>query len=303
MAEGRRGVMWKLAARTLFPGLSVNALRADPPEGSIHGSGFGPGDLWRILSPPLRVDYAPGSGTERSPEVFSLMLQLEGATVVSQKKRECVLAKNDLCVLDGVTPFQLEVTEQSSQIVFLRMPRHLALGRYPSLERRTAQRFESAEPGAMALRALLLSLLECADFLKPEQCTTALVAAACLIGAPKPAALTRGSDMNWRARAALEHIENHLADPALSAERIAAAQGICRRRLDELMLQTVGSSLAARIWTTRLNRAAEELRHPSRASATVTSIAFSLGFVDAAHFARAFKRRFGCSPREWRSSN
>jgi len=33
----------------------------------------------------------------------------------------------------------------------------------------------------------------------------------------------------------------------------------------------------------------------------VSEIAFGLGFNDAAHFSRAFRVRFGASPREWRA--
>jgi len=32
----------------------------------------------------------------------------------------------------------------------------------------------------------------------------------------------------------------------------------------------------------------------------VGEIAYGRGFNDAAHFSRAFRERFGCSPREWR---
>lgn len=32
----------------------------------------------------------------------------------------------------------------------------------------------------------------------------------------------------------------------------------------------------------------------------VGEIAYGRGFSDAAHFSRAFRERFGCSPREWR---
>jgi AraC-like DNA-binding protein len=32
----------------------------------------------------------------------------------------------------------------------------------------------------------------------------------------------------------------------------------------------------------------------------VSEIAYGRGFNDAAHFSRAFRDRFDCSPREWR---
>jgi AraC-like DNA-binding protein len=102
-------------------------------------------------------------------------------------------------------------------------------------------------------------------------------------------------------RNALEYIDENLADPSLDACRVAESQDVSRRWLDEVLLQTIGSTLTAHIWLRRLSQAAWDLRDPAHSSRTVTHIAFSLGFADAAHFARVFKRRYGCRPSEWRA--
>ncbi len=128
--------------------------------------------------------------------------------------------------------------------------------------------------------------------------------AACLLGVPKPPQSDANLELNWRVRAALAltSMPSCRTRP-LNATRVATAQGISRRRLDEILLQTVGLSLNAQIWTRRLAQAATDLRDPRHGSRTVTDIAFAAGFVDAAHFARSFKRRYLCSPRDWRSRN
>ena len=54
------------------------------------------------------------------------------------------------------------------------------------------------------------------------------------------------------------------------------------------------------IWAQRLDAARRALCDPACAARTVSEIAFSLGFNDAAHFSRAFRARFGCSPRDVR---
>lgn len=287
----------------MFPGVTVHASRGDLPVGTISGSPFGPGQLWQILSPPVRVDYDPADGESTLTDTFSVMLQLQGSTVATQGG-QCELARDDICLIDGGCPFQLEVKAEFSQIMFLRMPRHFVLSRYPWLRERTARCFDSSEPGTAVLRSVLRGLLESAAFLQEEQCTTALVGAACLLGVPHPPpATSRAEELNWRARAALAYIDAELADPSLNATRVAQAQGISRRRLDEILLRTLGTSLNAQIWTRRLEQAAMDLRDARYAERTVTDIAFSVGFVDAAHFARSFKRRYCCSPRDWRSRN
>ena len=54
------------------------------------------------------------------------------------------------------------------------------------------------------------------------------------------------------------------------------------------------------IWERRLDAASRDLLEPRLAGRSVAEIAFGRGFSDAAHFSRAFRDRFGCSPREWR---
>jgi AraC-like DNA-binding protein len=300
--SAQRAERWCQTAGTFFPGLRARVPRADMPVGSISGRAFGPGQLWQILSPPVSVDCAPVPG-DPFAESLSVMLQLQGSTVATQGTHMCVLTPGDICLIDGSVDFHLDVAADFSQIMFLRMPRYLILSRYPYLESRTAQKFEPDEPGTGVLRSVLTGLLESAPLLEPDQCTTALVGAACLLGVPKPPQSDASLELNWRVRAALAYIDAELPDPALNATRVATAQGISRRRLDEILLQTVGLSLNAQIWNRRLAQAATDLRDPRHASRTVTDIAFAVGFVDAAHFARSFKRRYLCSPRDWRSRN
>jgi AraC-like DNA-binding protein len=42
------------------------------------------------------------------------------------------------------------------------------------------------------------------------------------------------------------------------------------------------------------------LRDPRRNGQSVAQIAFTNGFEDAAHFTRAFKRRYAVTPGQWR---
>jgi len=47
-----------------------------------------------------------------------------------------------------------------------------------------------------------------------------------------------------------------------------------------------------------LDAARRDLCDPGLAASSVSRIALSWRFNDAAHFSRAFRARFGCSPRE-----
>ena len=164
IATAERAERWCQVACSMFPGLRVQAPRSDMPVGSISGSEFGPGQLWRILSPPISVDYEPAPG-DPFAETLSVMLQLQGSTVATQDQRMCMLAPGDICLIDGTSEFHLDVAADFSQIMFLRIPRDLILSRYPYLETRTAQKFEPDEPGTVLLRSVLTGLLESAPLL------------------------------------------------------------------------------------------------------------------------------------------
>jgi acetamidase/formamidase/AraC-like DNA-binding protein len=108
------------------------------------------------------------------------------------------------------------------------------------------------------------------------------------------------------AQAALLHrlhqsIERHLDDPEFTPARAAEANGISERYLHRLF-ETTGESFAQTLRNRRLLRCRQNLADPAEAHQTVSEIAFRCGFTDAAHFSRAFRERFGLSPRAYRQA-
>ncbi len=81
---------------------------------------------------------------------------------------------------------------------------------------------------------------------------------------------------------------------------MAAALHLSVRTLHKLFADEP-ETVARRITRRRLERAAADLADPRLVGRTVTWIAFSWGFRDAAHFSRAFRQRFGRSPVEHRA--
>jgi acetamidase/formamidase/AraC-like DNA-binding protein len=94
-------------------------------------------------------------------------------------------------------------------------------------------------------------------------------------------------------------IERRLDDPELSPAKVAAAEGISERYLQKLFGGT-GSSFTHYLRERRLQRTCADLSAPAKANLSISEIAFRAGFNDSAHFSRAFRHRFGVSPREFR---
>jgi AraC-like DNA-binding protein len=95
-------------------------------------------------------------------------------------------------------------------------------------------------------------------------------------------------------------IDRQLANPDLSCELIAAHHGICERYLRKLF-EGSSQSVSELIWKRRLDQARRDLVDPLLSHIGIQSIAYEVGFKNPAHFSRAFKARFGVTPREYRS--
>lgn len=94
----------------------------------------------------------------------------------------------------------------------------------------------------------------------------------------------------------------HLGDPDLNAQTIAAAHFVSVRHLYKVCADG-GLRLGQWIIEERLARAAEDLALRSTSGATISEIAHRRGFASAAHFATRFRGTYGVSPREWQALN
>ncbi|MFI4933722.1 MAG: helix-turn-helix domain-containing protein [Caulobacterales bacterium] len=94
-------------------------------------------------------------------------------------------------------------------------------------------------------------------------------------------------------------IETMLADPELTLERVADADGISSRSLQKVFAAG-GQNFSTYLRTRRLERCRLDLTSPVFAGLSISEICFRWGFNGSAHFSRAFKDRYGVSPREYR---
>ncbi len=91
-------------------------------------------------------------------------------------------------------------------------------------------------------------------------------------------------------------IEARRDDAGLTAEAVARAIGCSRASLYRLFEQR-GLSVAEHIRAVRLNHGRALLRDPRLG---IGDVALRCGYDDLSAFGKAFRRRFGMTPREWR---
>jgi AraC-like DNA-binding protein len=104
-----------------------------------------------------------------------------------------------------------------------------------------------------------------------------------------------------RRAAILQDIGALLSDPKLAAPAVAARLGITPRYLRKLLEET-GKSFSEHLLDKRLERAAALLREPDQRDARIAGIAYACGFGDLSYFNRAFRRRYGLTPSDMRST-
>jgi AraC-like DNA-binding protein len=92
-------------------------------------------------------------------------------------------------------------------------------------------------------------------------------------------------------------IARRIGDPDLNAERIAAELNMSKSSLDRAM-RASGLSVMSYVWSLRLERAAQRLLVDTSHGA-IKRIIFQCGFSNHAHFSRAFKARYGMTPRQY----
>lgn len=93
------------------------------------------------------------------------------------------------------------------------------------------------------------------------------------------------------------YVRQHITEPDLSPDQIAAACWISTRYLHALFKDT-GQTLSSWLREQRLEGARNALvRKPQQSLAT---LAYQWGFTDQSHFSRVFKQHYGCTPKEER---
>ncbi|WP_276484853.1 helix-turn-helix domain-containing protein [Paraflavitalea pollutisoli] len=96
--------------------------------------------------------------------------------------------------------------------------------------------------------------------------------------------------------AAREHIMSHLDDPP-SLAALARIVGINEYKLKRGFKEVYGNTVFGYLAEARLELARTQLLHTHQA---VAAIAVSLGYASPQHFSKAFSRKFGLSPQQWR---
>ncbi|MEV3931797.1 helix-turn-helix domain-containing protein [Streptomyces sp. NPDC049944] len=243
---------------------------------------------------------------DEEPAVF-LGLQMTGTNVVGQHGRQTVVGPGSLVIFESTAPYTLHFGK-GVDYLSLRIPREALAMPERVLRDASATTLGPGNPTArLAFRYFtrLAASEELRDgtyaeaIMEPSvELLRAVVTSQLGDAGPGRAGPTE-VPISLRIT---QYIRVHLADPALSAARIAAAHGISVRHLYTVLSRS-GISLGDWIRTHRLDECRRELAGPRGRVRTIAGIGRSWGFVDATHFSKVFKQAYGVSPRAWREQH
>lgn len=296
---------FRAAVSESFVPLQVSTAGPDHFRGVIRGASVDEVHVTEVRATSHIVERTPELIARSDRSYFKLSLMLAGTGLLIQDDREAVLQAGDLAVYDTDRPYSL-VFDEGFRTMVVMFPKHLLSLPPDVVGQLTAVRISGQEGlGGMVVPYLTqlagnLDQLAGATGARLAHSTLDLVSTVFTrelgldgVSADPHRALVQ------RIRS---HIDRNLASTDLGPASIASAHFISTRHLHGLF-QEQGVTVSTWIRTRRLEQCRRDLLDPMLADRPVAAIAARWGFVDAAHFSRAFKSAFGISPSEYRAAH
>lgn len=252
------------------------------------------------------VSSSNGHGVYRTPahigssstDQVKVSLQLAGSARFHQGGRSTTLPAGHFVLYDTARPYALNFPDRYSSVIVM-VPRHLLPLTPGEVAILSGRAIDSSAGLHFCVQTFLGGLVQQAGHLTALEARTLGDTLVDLLGMSLRSELPHPAEAGRRAALHAEivaHIDAHLPDPELSPASIAADLHVSLSHLHAVFAAS-GETVAAYIRNARLERCRKELR---RTAKPIQVIAQAHGFTSAAHFSRAFRARFGRSPREER---
>lgn len=296
---------FRAAVSESFVPLQVSTAGPDHFRGIIRGASVDEVHVTEVRATSHVVERTPELIARGDRSYFKLSLMLAGTGLLIQDDREAVLQAGDLAVYDTDRPYSL-VFDEGFRTMVVMFPKHLLSLPPDVVGQLTAVRISGQEGLGGMVVPYLTQLAGNLDQLAGATGARLAHSALDLVSTVFTRELGLDGVSADPHRALVQrirsHIDRNLASTDLGPASIASAHFISTRHLHGLF-QEQGVTVSTWIRTRRLEQCRRDLLDPMLADRPVAAIAARWGFVDAAHFSRAFKSAFGISPSEYRAAH
>lgn len=286
--------------------LECDKANAEGFHGEIYADTLPGMDITSVRSSRQEVKRTPSTIASSADAWVLVSIQARGTGVISQDGRQTLLNPGDLAIYDSTRPYALGFDQDFEQIV-LKFHKTALQPLVSGLDHLTARTI----PGSQGIGQMMTGLVRQLDSdasQMPAPASAAISEAvkqllvAGLYSLPGTQRVELPSLSVYHIQRVQQVIRQRLQDPGLTMEAIAYDAGISTGHLHRLF-RDQPQTPAEYMWSLRLDACSRELIAPEFSHRTVADIAFRWGFNDAAHFSRAFRKRFLCTPREWRKQH
>ncbi len=277
-----------------------------PFRGGLHRRHLGPVNVVATTTTPSVHRRSRRLSAHAGGMRWGVSLLLAGEWVVSEDRSQQRVLPGDLVLWDHARPMELACSTPVSAVSFRIAPEVLG----PRVEGRITSAATVLPIGGglgTLITPYLRRLTGLAGDLRPDAAVqlggvTVDLLATYFADLRDETAGVDGAKQRTLLHQIKTHIEARLAEPDLCPATIAAAHHLCVRSLYKLFA-TEGHTVAEWIRQRRLEHTRQDLADPAQVSSSITAIACRWGFIDSAHFSRAFKAAYGTNPRDYRRSN
>jgi AraC-like DNA-binding protein len=275
----------------------VQSILASLPRLVEDRASFDALEVRRLVGGPSLVADVSGRGIP-----YAAVYCRNGSAIITSTGVRLEIRAGMVAVFASAVPLSVESSE-GTELLILRMPAEL-VGPFDTSLRLAHGRSWATQEGTASLVGRLLDGLaaglhgfEQANQQRLASLLIGMISLMCADSDTQPRSFR--DSLLERSKV---YVEDHLADPELTPDRIALAHNVSTRTLHRLF-ESDGQTIGSWIRTRRLEKCRVELLDATLADIPVSAIGSRWGLCDAAHFSRLFKAAFGHSPRSYRGQN
>ena len=288
-------------ARAYFP-LDLTFRRPEAFDGVITTWQLGQVSLSRLTSDSLLYRRLPRHFREPGPEEFLITIPARSEVRFSQGGKEIRANPGAFFIERSHEPYDFS-HDDPADLWVMKISGDMLGGRIRAPDRFCSLEFDTTNGASGFFTDMVHLIPACYDTMSEETRSTVGRQLADLLALALQAddRVMNSGVSSVRAGHLLRiegFVRRHLDDPDLGPETVAAGCGISVRYLHEVLRDT-NTTLGAWIRDMRLVAAQEDLANPGDRR-SIGEIAWARGFTDQAQFSRAFRARFGMTPKEAR---
>lgn len=297
---------WRsIVEQSVLP-LDFSVNKGDVFEGALSSAALGPVNLSLISASPHTAKRHVSMSTDTGSDMLVFNFVLSGSMVAMQDGTETRVGAGHATLVNAARSYDLDLPDHA-KLAVVQIPREMIQRCAPGFDRVAAEDLAKDNPAFPIVFNFIKQLYNHSTPLSPAMATKLAENLADLLGSMvfgtmQHAPATISDHKSMCILRVKNFVEEHLRSPELNPTSVSEALKISTRYINQL-LASEGASLGRYIWQQRLETIARELRDPALVNQSMSALAYDCGFNDMTHFSKAFSKKYGQSPSEYRKQH